>query len=169
MDAPIFLRCWTNNSLRNWLVDNWHLLFRLHIYWHVLQKKKGRDLWRNGQTIDEVQYHVELRSFNKTIILPTVLEATGQAPGRLRLHWRVPSSRFHWRRGQVGEGGPTQAVVGDILGQQVHRHIPAERRAQWPSSGHRYRSPRAALLPALLHNPNPTIDYRKPSISCYFK
>lgn len=73
------------------------------------------------------------------------------------------------RRGQVGEGGPTQAVVGDILGQQVHRHIPAARRAQWPSSGHRYRSPRAALLPALLHNPKPTIDYRKPSISCYFK
>lgn len=25
----------------------------------------------------------------------------------------------------VGEGGPTQAVVGDILGQRVHRHIPA--------------------------------------------
>lgn len=67
--------------------------------------------------------------------MSTVLDAIGLTPGRrLRLHWRVPSSRFHWRRWErtaeagetvVGEGGPTQAVVGDILGQQVHRHIPA--------------------------------------------
>lgn len=71
------------------------------------RRKKGRGPRRNGQTIDEVQYHVELRSYNKTIILPTVLDAAEQAPGRLRLHWRVPSSRFHWRRWErtAGAGG----------------------------------------------------------------
>lgn len=83
MDAPIFLHCQTN-SLRRCLTSSFSLGLQRH---YTSEDKEVPEHRQNiGETMDEFDIYVELRSYNKTIILSTALNAAGLAPGRLRLH-----------------------------------------------------------------------------------